>query len=212
MNKYVYGLIFNLVIVLNTSGLVCTGAEILLLPDESTLTPRHRRTLSVDDENLKSFMATGKEGKNGRRDTRYGRSLPGSRQYDPSELEELIKEIEQRNCAAQTMTVCDYSAFDDIDDKREFHGGDFEKWKAGRGKWLERQEKRAAEKRYIEQIAGEGADEGDANLVLISAFKRNEPVISFDEYLRDEREKAAVRLLGADLYHEISGDPDRLEK
>jgi hypothetical protein len=203
MNKYVYGLIFNLVIVLNTSGLVCTGAEILPLHDG------HRRTLSQEQMGkLEQLMETG----TGKRGTRYGRSLPGSRQYDPSELEELIKEIEQRNCAAQTTTVCDYSAFDDIDDKREFHGGDFEKWKAGRGKWLERQEKRAAEKRYIEQIAGEGADEGDANLVLISAFKSNEPVISFDEYLRDEREKAAVRLLGADLYHEISGDTDRLEK
>lgn len=194
---------------LNTSSLICAEAEILHLPDESTLTPRHRRTLSVDDENLKSFMATGKEGKNGRRDTRYGRSLTGSRQYDPSELEELIKEIANRNASAQTE--CDYSTFDDIDDKREFHGRDFEKWKAGREKWLERQEKRAAEKRYIEQLAGEGADEGDANLVLISAFNRNEPVISFNEYLRDEGEKAAVRLLGADLYHEISGDPDRLE-
>lgn len=204
MNKYVYGLIFNLVMVLNTSSLVCAGAEILPLPEESTLTLEHTRTLSQEQMGkLEQLMETG----TGKRGARCGRSLPGSRHYDPSELEELLREIEKRN-----GTVGDYSGFDDIDDKRDFHGGDFEKWKAGRNKWQERQEKRAAEKLYIEQLAGEGADEGDANLVLISAFNRNEPVPSFDEYLRDEREKAAVRLLGADLYHEISGDPDRLGK
>lgn len=198
---------------LNTSSLICAEAEEECLPlaplPEVNGKPRHRRTLSQEDVNLKLFMATG----TGRRGTRYGRSLPGSREYDPSDIEKLLKEIGQRSEAALTTSSlpCDYSAIDDTGNKREFRGGDLEKWKAGQEKWLERQEERAAKKRYTEQLAGKDADEGDANIALISAFNLNKPVLSFEEYLRDEGEKAAVRLLGTDLYHEISGDPDRLE-
>ena len=203
MNKYIYGLIFSLVMELNTSSLICAGAEeecLLLqhLPKVSGK-PRHGRTLSQEQMgNLEQLMATGE----GRRGRRSGKSLPGSRQYDSTEIEELLKVVAKRNGADST--------FDDMGNKREFRGGDFEKWQAGEQKWLERQEERAAKKRYIEQLAGEDADEGDVNLVLISSFNLNAPVLSFSSYLASEKEKkeevgsrTAAELLGAELLKEL---------
>lgn len=206
MNKYIYGLIFSLVLALNTSSLICAEAEeecLLLphLPEVSGKPTRHRRTLSQEQMgNLKQLMATGE----GRRGRRSGKSLPGSRQYDSTEIEELLKEIAKRNGSD--------SAFDDMGNKREFRGGDLEKWKAGEQKWLERQEERAAKKRYIEQLAGKDADEGDANIVLISSFNLNKPVLSFSSYLASEKEKKEKfgsrtegELLGAELLKELEG-------
>ncbi len=200
MNKSAYWVIFSLVMSLNASSLICA----VVVEEESLFlaplpkvsgkpTPRHRRTLSQEQMgNLEELMKTG-TGK------RNARSRPSSTQYDPSELEELIKEIAKKNGAD--------SAFDDTGNKREFRGGDLEKWKAGEEKWLKRQEERAEKKR-----SGKDADEGDVNLVLISSFNLNEPVLSFSSYLASEKEqkekiddRTAGELLGAELLKELEG-------
>lgn len=97
MNRYIYGLIFSLTLLLNTSGLVCSGqsAEKEQEQEEavkSKTEKKHRRVLSIEQlDNLEALMATGKPGK------RHAKSLTSSRQFDETEIKELLKELDALN-------------------------------------------------------------------------------------------------------------------
>lgn len=95
MNKYIYGLILGLVLLLNMSDLICgekeqTEQEEMESASKNGNANKHRRGLSTAQvSDLEKLMATGK-GKRG------ARSLPSSKQFDDAEIE-ILKVLNSLN-------------------------------------------------------------------------------------------------------------------